>query len=258
MMDRPKRMPVSGNGLSRRLESFKPKDESGIVQSAVPHPDILSTQIMMRAYGKIRVGVPVFFEHLFIQRFLHGFMMKFKDVAVEIVPMEGHLDDLPDGIDICVRLEEDLGASTACTKIGSLKQAVYAHKNFILDHGVPQKPHQLPLNESISMHIKEHDVWTFNDLNGQHIIVKPKSRLVINNYDTIVTCVNKGLGIALLPKMLCEYNDHENLIELLRDYPADPIEVFAVSRQVDTLPLQVRTFIDHMKKMELQKTATEL
>ena len=224
---------------------------SGIRRSH--HPDLLSTQVMMRAQGSIHVAVPEFFEHLFVMRFLSSFMLRFKDISVELSAVDRNLDKFPENVDIVIRLEEDgLGQSMSCTRLGDLKQGVYAHKDFVLKHGVPDTPHKLALNKAISIHINEHELWKLEDHQGQNVMLKPKSRLTISNYETAMKCVNQGIGVALLPKILFESCPHHDVLELLEDFPAEPMPVYAITKEIESLPLQVRTFIDHMQKIELR------
>ena len=63
-----------------------------------------------------------------------------------------------------------------------------------------------------------------------------------------------GLGIAILPKVLCEAYEEENLVlQLIPDYPPLEAEVLAYTKPSEDLPLHVRTFVDYLNKKYMRE-----
>jgi DNA-binding transcriptional LysR family regulator len=75
----------------------------------------------------------------------------------------------------------------------------------------------------------------------------PARRVLANDATAACDAAVWGLGIIRLPNFII--NDHLRtgaLVEVLEDYPADPLPVHIIYLKQGLLPLKVRVFIDWM------------
>lgn len=90
------------------------------------------------------------------------------------------------------------------------------------------------------------DLWTFDGPTGQ-VSVKIRSRINANNGDTCRAAALADQGIILQPDFLV-YEDLRNgsLVELMPEFKAVELGIFAVYPTRKQLPLKVRRLVDFL------------
>ena len=241
-MNSPESMSVTSDGRSRQE-----------ILSSIDETQLLSTQIMNRAKGLIKIAVPKFLETIFIQSFLYDFMVRYRDISVELIRYSGYAEDLNKDADITVFVGAHEGDEQQRNYIGNVAMGLYASPDLFEDKKAPNHPNQLASLKTLSMHTKSTAKWTFQD-GARNVHIKPASALIFKDYDMILDMVVDSLGIAMLPKVFCQPYEEEGLVmELVEEYQPLDVELLAYTKASEDLPLHVRTFVDYLNKKYIRE-----
>lgn len=241
-MNSPESMSVTADGRSRQE-----------ILSSIDETQLLSTQVMNRAKGLIKIAVPKFLETIFIQSFLYDFMIRYREISVELLRYSGYAEDLHKEADITIFVGAHEEYEQQKTFVGEVEMGLFASPDLFEGKSVPNHPNQLAALKTLSMHSRSTDKWTFQD-GVRHVHIKPPSSLIFKNFDVILEMLIDGLGIAMLPKVLCEpYEEEELVMEILSDFPPLTAEVLAYTKPSADLPLHVRTFVDYLNKKYMRE-----
>ena len=76
-----------------------------------------------------------------------------------------------------------------------------------------------------------------------HVLDRAKSRLSVNRLYAVKNAVLNGLGIAIMPTLVCAPE-----IELFPELPASPSSMWAVYPSRRFLPAKTKVFLDYLEQ----------
>lgn len=202
--------------------------------------------------GSLRVGAPVDFFDNFSIEWMHEFMRMYPKVQLEFVLNDGRADLIAEGIDLAFRGGNLPDSSLVARKLVDSHRGLVASPRYLEMYGTPRT-----LGDLVSHHClaaspaPHHTTWKLEGPQGPES-VRVSPRLAVNTAQGQLRAARAGLGIALLPTMLCSEDlRHGSLVHILPDYQRDAMGLYAVYVHRRQLSSAVSALIDfYVDKLE--------
>jgi DNA-binding transcriptional LysR family regulator len=197
--------------------------------------------------GKLRVTMPVIFGRQCVAPLLIGLLDKHPGLELDLSFSDRVADLRADGLDLAVRngrLKDD--SETMARRIAFQRLTVCAAPAYLEKHGEPSDLEDLPKHEGIVYGKRDsHDTWVFPSPDDPWRVVLPRSRLRLDDLESIRDAACAGLGLAWLPCWMIR-NDVAagRLRQVLTSVPSVTFETHAVWPRSPAMLPRVRLAID--------------
>jgi DNA-binding transcriptional LysR family regulator len=197
--------------------------------------------------GRLRVSMPMLYGRMCIAPLLTEFASQHPDLRMELLFSDRVSDLIEDGLDLVIRngiLPDSSGL--IARRIGSHRMLICASPDYLARRGEPQTIDALSQHEVINYtNAGVPHRWIIPEDNGKTREFIPKSRLLMDELQSISEAALSGFGIALLPCWLIEEElQNGKLVRILRNYRENVYETHAVWLQTPHLPLKIRLAVD--------------
>lgn len=202
-----------------------------------------------QAQGRLRIGAPQTFGVLHLAALWGRFAADNPQVTLEIVLSDRVVDLVEEGYDLVVRIARLSDSSLVSRPLARTRMVLCASPVYLAQQGNPMHPHELARHDVVSYsYWSSGDVWSFQGPKGE-VTVHTRSRIHANNGDTCRAAALAHQGIILQPDFLV-YEDLRSgaLVELMPDFRAVELGIFAVYPTRKQLPLKVRRLVDFLVK----------
>jgi DNA-binding transcriptional LysR family regulator len=201
------------------------------------------TGIATRPSGLLRISVPLDFGLLFLQPKIREFLSREPAVRVEVHFEDRKVKLLDENIDVAIRIGHLKDSSMIARKLGVAFIACYASPDYLAINGEPQRPedlsHHRVLEFALSSH---HGKWEFGD-DKCTVDINTQWQLSSNNGRALARAACQGMGIVRLPEFLVQgHLQKGRLIEVLRPYRSNPLEITIVYLQRKFNPAKISMF----------------
>jgi len=198
--------------------------------------------------GTLRITAPVNFGQHYLMPLLHEFLEKYPQIEAHVTLHDQVLPLIEEGLDAAIRVGALRDSSLRATRVGTIKQGVYASPAYIARHGAPASPFELIDHHTISSGTYNHvwERWRIEQGGGlSNVAVKP--RLIVNSTEAAAETAASGLGIAsLLSYQAARHVIAGRLIEILPQYSVRDIPVHIIQPSGRFTPAKVRAFVDEV------------
>lgn len=201
----------------------------------------------LQAQGPLRIGAPQTFGALHLAALWGRFAAENPQVSLDIVLSDRVVDLVEEGYDLVIRIARLSDSSLVSRPLARTRMVLCASPAYLAKHGAPTHPHELARHDIVSYsYWSSRDVWSFQGPAGE-VTVRTRSRIHANNGDTCRAAALAHQGIILQPDFLV----HEDLrsgalVELMPDFHAAELGIFAVYPTRKQLPLKVRRLVDFL------------
>jgi DNA-binding transcriptional LysR family regulator len=198
--------------------------------------------------GKLRIGAPVGIGRRLIAPLVARFVKQFPCVQIQLYLSDSGLDVLDDGLDIALRVGLPTDASVIAKKILSTRRIVCASPSYLNRHGVPRRPEDLQQHNCIRLVRGRRviDAWSFQE-GGKKFEVMVSGNLTTNGGLVVHDWAKSGEGIALKAAWDIQPDlEAGTLIECLKDFWCDEIDLFAIFANRQHLSPRIRIFLDYI------------
>ncbi len=195
--------------------------------------------------GQLRLTCGVEFGLVAVSGWVADYLARFPQVQVDADFTNRVVDIVHEGFDLAVRVGPLSDSSLAARRLGTLSYGLYASVDYVRRQGQPAHPAELAQHSTIAFTGGGHQgAWVLRrDDESQQVPLQP--RLRVNNSLAARDAVLRGLGIALLPRLIVEDGEFSSrLHRVLADWSAPQIPVHAVFASARYLAPKVREFID--------------
>lgn len=200
--------------------------------------------------GTIRVSVPVSVAQHELAWVLPKFMKRYPDIKVQLIVSNRRVDIINEGVDVALRVRSkmDDDGSYIVRRFGQLNHVMVASKEYLNQRGRPTSPEQLIEHDTLNMSEDEaHQYWELNNHHGEMTRFKLKPRITGSDLSMLLQFAKQGLGIALLPELMCRPHIYNGELEVvLSDWQAPQGTFHAVYPSRRGLLPAVRVFIDFL------------
>lgn len=197
--------------------------------------------------GLIRVNVPLTFGIMHLAPLWNAFMHAHPQVDLDITLNDRVVDLVDEGYDLAVRISDLPDSMLISRKLVATRMMLCASPAYLELHGAPEHPQELMKHRVLAYaNWSGRDEWHFDGPEGK-VVVRTRARVYSNNGDTCRAIALQGGGIMLQPSfMLDEDLRRGHLVELMPEYRAIELGVYAVYPTRKQLPLRVRRLVDFL------------
>ena len=197
--------------------------------------------------GRLRVDMPGGLALATVITRLPEFLDRHPNIQVELSCTDRRVDVVREGFDCVLRIGALTDSSLVARPLGQLRSVNCASPGYLQRYGVPRT-----LDDQAAHRIVHYfgtlgskpPGWEHFDGTRCHFIDMP-SVLTVNSVDAYQAACLAGLGMIQVPAAgERSLLDSGRLVEVLPDYPAEPMPVSLVYPQRRHLPQRVRAFMD--------------
>jgi DNA-binding transcriptional LysR family regulator len=196
--------------------------------------------------GKMRIGAPMSIGRRLIAPLIARFVEKYPGIEAHLDLSDSGLDVIDDGLDVALRAGLPTDASVIAKKILSTRRAVCASPSYLKRHGIPRRPEDLQQHDCIRLvrGRRVMDTWSFQE-NGKRFELTVNGALTTNSGEVMHNWVRAGRGIALKAAWDVQPDlEAGTLVECLREFWCDEIDLFAICANRQHLFPRIRVFLD--------------
>lgn len=197
--------------------------------------------------GVLKVNAPMSFGTLYLGTAVADFMLRYRDLKVELTLTDRFIDPLEEGVDVTVRIGALPDSSLIARRIAPAQVVLVASPDYLARHGEPHTPADLTHHKCLSYgHTTSMQRWQLVD-DGQAVSVSIGACLSANNGDVLRDAAVKGIGIARLPVFIVgpDIESGRLRVVLPDNAPADGA-IHALYAPNRYLAAKTRVFIDFL------------
>jgi DNA-binding transcriptional LysR family regulator len=196
--------------------------------------------------GKLRIGAPLEIGRRLIAPLVANFVEKYPGIQAHLNLSDSGLDVIDDGLDITLRVGLPTDTSVIAKKILSTRRIVCASPSYLNRYGTPQRPEDLRQHNCIRLVRGRRviDDWSFQE-GGKRFEVTVNGALTTTSGEVVHNWLSAGRGIAL--KAVWDIQpelEAGRIVECLKDFWCDEIELFAICASREHLFPRIRVFLD--------------
>ena len=197
--------------------------------------------------GKLRVTCSVSFGVLHLSGAISAFLDRYPDIRIELDLSDRFVDLAEEGFDIAVRVAAVLHDALIARKLTTARLIVCASPAYIAEHGTPRSPEDLVRHVCLAYtYSPQRNVWLFKRA-GKEFTVPIEGRGSANSGDFLRKLAVDGRGLALLPTFIVGDDlATGRLVQVLDEYDAGELGIYAVYTQRKFLPAKVRALLDFL------------
>lgn len=199
--------------------------------------------------GTIRVSAPVTFGEVFVAGLLARFGEMHPDLSFDLRLDDRFVDLASGGIDLAFRMGHSETLSVKTRKLGTFRNALVAHPDYVARHGAPARPEDLSDHACIvDTNRRRPHRWTFHRGGTEHV-AQVHGAFHVNSARAAIELSAIGMGIAYAPRFaLLAMLEQGRLVPLLEEFEMDSGPIAAVYLEGRTLPRKVRALIEFAAK----------
>jgi DNA-binding transcriptional LysR family regulator len=201
-----------------------------------------------RAFGRLRLSIPVAFGRLHVAPRLPRFLELHPEVQIDLAMSDNFVDLVGEGIDLAIRVGEIADPTLIARPIGTTRRVTVAARRYLERRGEPIHPSDLAAHDCIVYTgLATVNQWHFASPAGD-LMVPVQGRYRSDNSEGVREGILGGLGIAVIPIWL--FKDKEidggDVRIILRDFEPTSLPIHAVYPSRRLVPTKVRAMIDFL------------
>ncbi len=197
--------------------------------------------------GRIRVDIPIGVAKNVVIPNLAKFLNEYPNIEIELSTTDRRVDIIAEGFDCVVRIGTLSDSGLIAKSLGQLKMINCVSPAYIKAHGEPAKIEELAEHFIIyyaTILGARSASWEYFD-GEKYASLKMKSLITVNSSDTYTAACLEGLGIIQVPFAgLKHYIEDGRLVEVLKNYEAEPMPVSMLYPNRRNQPKRVKVFMD--------------
>lgn len=213
--------------------------------------------------GLIRISLPPLFGTHVVTPALYGLCHRWPALDLDISTSVAALDLIAADIDLAVRIGmlPDVNGLVS-RQLGTQRVVLCASRDYVERRGLPADVDALAQHDVIAQSAnRKPRPWQFRQPDGTLINWHPKARLLLDGSLLVLSAVNTGEGIGLLPYWLvCDEIADGELVAVLDDRIAGHLPVHAVWPMSPVMLPRLRVTIDaiaEVSRSRLEKAGRE-
>lgn len=205
---------------------------------------IKAAQVRTSLKGKLRVSMPIDVGIAWLSRAIVSFAKKYPMVELDIHVNGRWVDVSEEAYDVAVHVGRLMNLDIPFRRLSALSRGVYASPGYAAQRELMQggwRNHEFVLTEQQLME----GVW--NATGKTQDAVRRRGRVMVNNIGIARELVIGGIGVGILPNVLCRKDiERGRLIRIPVDRDIPPLEASATFFVGRHLPRRTKVFLDHI------------
>ncbi|WP_420008062.1 LysR family transcriptional regulator [Xanthomonas sacchari] len=205
--------------------------------------------------GTLRINAPFSFAIARLGPRLAGYRARYPQVMVDLSLSDRLVDIVEEGYDMAIRITRQVTPTLIARKLGEVPACLCASPAYLARAGVPRLPADLAGHELLSYsYAPIADELALQGPDGE-TRVRIQGGLRANSGDVLREAAVAGMGIVLQPDFIAEKElEDGRLVRVLPEYGIGPIGVYAVYASRSHLAPKVRSFIDYLVEVGIDRT----
>ncbi|MGL3608162.1 LysR substrate-binding domain-containing protein [Rhizobium sp. G187] len=203
--------------------------------------------------GKVRVALSGAFADRIIMPAMCDFHTRYPQIQLEFDIGDRIVDYIAENIDCALRAGTPSDQSLVARKVADLELRTYASPRYLQKMGVPTHPRDLETGHFGVGYMKAYEGRVFPlefRRDDEEVQVQLDYVTSVNEFRSYVAAAVAGIGIAqAIAFTVRDAVDRGELVEILPDWPRDPIPLYIVYPQTRHLSNKVRVFVDWLAKL---------
>jgi DNA-binding transcriptional LysR family regulator len=196
--------------------------------------------------GLLRVTAASIFAQYCLADLLMEFLQRHPAVAIDLQIADRTSNLAEDGIDLAIRISNDLAPTVIAKKLGQVRSMICASPGYLQRHGTPGSVHDLAAHNCLTYAYYGRSVWHLS-LNGETLMVPVSGNFSSNEASIVMHAALNGNGIAMLPHFAAEQAVREGrLIQLFPDAGIEQLGIHALYLSRQQMPGALRALIDFL------------
>lgn len=197
--------------------------------------------------GRLRVDMSNGLAQYVIAK-LPEFLLRHPQLDIEIGSTDRRVDVAGEGYDVVLRAGAIVDDSLIARQLGSLRIVNCASPAYLRKHGTPKRI------EDLRAHVLVHYVGTFGQRSpgweypaegGGYANLPMPGALTVNSAPAYTAAALAGLGLIQSPALgMRSLIEAGRLVEVLKEFPAEPMPLTMLYPRRKHLPLRTRVFMD--------------
>jgi DNA-binding transcriptional LysR family regulator len=158
--------------------------------------------------GLVRISCPELLAKSLLGPILSRFLAANPQVRIQLEATNRRVDLVEDGIDIAIRVRNviDNSANLVARRIARSSMILVASPELLATMGTPTQPQQLTRYPCLTMNRADgRGQWVLLDGDGhENTILIEAPRLITDDLVVLEQAARQGLGIAMLPHLVCQ------------------------------------------------------
>ncbi len=199
--------------------------------------------------GRLKVTMPVLFGRYCVEPVLLELARRHPELELDLRFSDAVADLVGEGYDLAIRNRSPGEGSGLQTRRIAVQRKVFcASPKYLAQRGIPTGPEDLA-DHDILMHSwnGQHLPWLYLDRDGSYLEAIVRWRLQFDNVEAVVDAVLRDFGVAWVPSWLVRsYIETGQVVQVLSDYPSQPLDTYAVWPTLQHMPMRLRVAIDSL------------
>jgi LysR family transcriptional regulator for bpeEF and oprC len=197
--------------------------------------------------GTLRIDMPVSLGRIVMLPLLASLAAEHPKLLIDARFSDAYVDQVRDGIDVAIRTGDLRDSSLVARRIGSQELLLFAAPSYLERAGRPHNLAELEHHAAVLFRVPSSGrdrPWNFR-VRGRNVNFMPKSRVRIDQGDSLVEAVVQGMGIGQVPHyMVADPLMSGALVELLPSLRPSPMPIWAVLPSSRMVSPRVRVLLD--------------
>ncbi len=216
-----------------------------IILSEVRDAEAKLSSSQAEPQGRLTVTASVLFGRRYVAPIVSEFILRHRDVNVEMLLVDRVVNAVEEGLDVAVRIGHLRDSSLVAIRIGEVRRVVCASPQYLRRRGVPRTPQEIRAHLCVRhMGTSPRNEWNFR-IGRREVSVPITCALVSNEIDSTLDACANGLGLGMfLSYQTAPYRRSNRIRYVLEEFETKPMPVQVVYPRTRRLSTTVRAFVD--------------
>ncbi len=204
-------------------------------------------QLQASPRGRVRIAAPM--DHSVTMKLISRFLLEHRDVRVELFLTNRFVDLVEDGYDVSIQPGE-LPDSTQLVafKLMDSPFRLVASPGYLAKRSEPAVPEDLATHDCIVFGPSVETVWSLSGAAGD-VKVPVRGRLAVNHLLSVKDAAVSGVGIAMLPTVVCNADIRSGALRVVLPKAVPPtVPIWVTYSGGRHISPAVRAFADFAKE----------
>ncbi|OZG70772.1 LysR family transcriptional regulator [Hahella sp. CCB-MM4] len=202
--------------------------------------------------GRIRVDMTTGLAKNLVIPNLKSLLDQYPGIELEISSTDRRVDIIQEGFDCVIRAGAMSDSSLVARFLGEMRIVTCVSPGYIEEYGEPESLEQLPehrLVHYVPVLGSKKEGWEYWD-GSQYQSIEVPGAVTVNNVEAYSYACLAGLGMIQSPAVgVRKYLDGGAMVEVLKQYQAEPIPVYLVYPHRRNLSKRVRIFMEWLAEL---------
>lgn len=196
--------------------------------------------------GILRLTCSVWLGQSYLARAVAGYVKRYPATAVDMQLVNHAVNLVEEGIDLAIRITNDLDPNLIARKLGLCRSVVCASPAYLSEHGTPQRAEQLALHNCLTYSYFGKSLWEFEH-EGRPVSVPVGGNVSANETAVLLEAARHDVGITMQPlQAAAPFLATGELVTVLGDYRPRDMGIYGVYASRRQMPATLRTMLDFL------------